>query len=498
MNKIMKTTFTFLLLSVMIISGGCKKFLDRKPLGSATAGDLAAGGVDEKVFGLYGKLRDEGISGFALLWFKTIRSDDAAKGSTPNDAAAQGQIMDNFQYANGKDMWPFNDWWNGHYNFIYSCNDILHDIDSLQLNDQGSMINKGEASFMRAFAYFDLVRDYGEVPIVKNKIYQAGDANFPKSTVDQVYAFIEEDLQTAVQNLPLEWNAAFPGRVTKGTANTLLAKVYLYRKNWAGALARSEEVINSGLYKLTPNYIDYFKESGENNAESLFEIQQYVNANGSLVIANNFAIVQGVRGSGAWDFGWGFNVPTQNLVDAYEPNDPRKNATILFTGQPDGIYGLTLPADLLQPYWNKKIYSDPARRAATGMRFAQWMNVRLIRYADVLLMAAEAANETGNAAKAVDYLEMVRARARGGANILPKITTTNQAELRNAIKHERRVEFGMEYERFYDLVRWGDAITVLGPLGYQERNRYFPIPQGAIDRSKVDGVEVLKQNPDWK
>lgn len=113
-------------------------------------------------------------------------------------------------------------------------------------------------------------------------------------------------------------------------------------------------------------------------------------------------------------------------------------------------------------------------------------------------MAAEAANETGNGPKAETYLEMIRARAREGqAGVLPKVVFQNQAQMRAAIKFERRVEFAMEGERFFDLVRWGDAVTVLGPLGYQNRNRYMPLPQPIIDQSKVNGVPVLIQNPEY-
>jgi hypothetical protein len=208
--------------------------------------------------------------------------------------------------------------------------------------------------------------------------------------------------------------------------------------------------------------------------------------------------VQGVRGSGDWDLGWGFNVPTAALDGAYEAGDPRRAATILYSGQPDGIYGRTVPAapPLVQPFWNKKVYTEFARQQETGDRFSWWLNIRLLRYADVLLMAAEAANETGSAGatKALGYLEQVRARARNGNSaILPAVTTTDQALLRTAIHKERRYEFGMESERFYDLVRWGEAVAVLSPLGYQQKNKYYPLPQPAIDRSNG----ILIQNPDY-
>jgi hypothetical protein len=196
-------------------------------------------------------------------------------------------------------------------------------------------------------------------------------------------------------------------------------------------------------------------------------------------------------------------------VSDWDNSDPRKNYTILYSGGYDGGadsggYGATLPpynpgVALDQPYWNKKVYSDPAMRSFTGeigsSGGADWINHRILRYADVLLMLAEASNETGDGSTAEVMLEAVRARARGGNNsVLPHIAYQNQAQMRTAIKNERRWEFAMEGYRFNDLVRWGDAISVLGSLGYTNRCRYYPIPQKAIDLSGG----VLKQNPEWQ
>ena len=286
---------------------------------------------------------------------------------------------------------------------------------------------------------------------------------------------------------------AYPGRATKGFANSLLAKLYLYQNNWTKALEKSEEVINSGQYVLANSYQDLFKEGGDNSTEAVFEVQFLRLA--SVNYSNNYWESQGVRGTGVWDLGWGFNVPTEELVNAYEVNDPRKEATILFSGQNEGN-GLTLPASppLAQPYWNKKAYTTPSIRQGYGQNKNHWINIKILRYADVILMAAEAANELGNSATASGYIEMIRARARGNnASILPKVTAMDQSSLRDAIKQERRIEFAMEGERFYDLVRWGDAENVLGGLGYQSRSQFYPIPQTAIDQSGG----VLIQNPNY-
>jgi hypothetical protein len=280
-------------------------------------------------------------------------------------------------------------------------------------------------------------------------------------------------------------------------------------------VALSNTVISSGQYALLPSFTDVWKDGvngdGKNSKESIFEMQCYVGANGTNWNGTQWGTSQNIRQGGAsnaWNLGWGWNVPTKNLHDAWDDSDPRKAETILYSGQFDGGpaqggYGATVPAygpgvGLDQPYWNKKVYSDPAMRQFTGQIFsnggADWINHRIIRYADVILMLAEASNELGDGATAETNLELIRARARGGnGSVLPHIAFTSQAQMRLAIKNERRWEFAMEGYRFYDLVRWGDATTVLGGLGYQPKNALYPIPQPAIDLSGG----VLKQNPNY-
>ena len=489
-----------IILAIPLLFGplSCKKFLDRKPLGAGINGDVAQGKLEEQIFGLYAATRNWGMTQLPFLMVHSARSDDAIKGSTPKDGSDSEDFYDNFHYTN--DHWLMTAYWDDHYAFISLANNIIHDVDSLHPTDQPSLINKAEAQFMRAWAYFDLVRSFGSVPKIDFKVTNAAQANVEKSPVADIYALIDADLTAAAATLPLEWEPKFAGRVTKGSANAMQAKAYLFRGNWAAALAKSEEVINSHQYELISPYSKNFTEAGENSKESIFEIQNYENANGSQNFSNSFAQYQGVRGSGDWDLGWGWNAPNQVLVNSYEAGDPRKDATILFSGQTDQ-YGQLVPSSppLAQPYWNKKVHTDPARRAATGDRFSLWLDMVLIRYADVLLMAAESANELGggaNTTKALDYLEQVRSRARGGNNaILPAITTTDQGLLRTAIRKERRAELGMEYERFFDLVRWGIAETTFAAMGitFEPRDKYMPIPQSAIDKS---GGKLL-QNPDF-
>lgn len=464
------------------------EFLDMKPLGIATEGDLTAGGFEEKAFGLYGKIRTQGgVADWTRYWFQSIRSDDAAKGSSPTDAATLGNIMDNFQYS----ATEFGANWDGHYSLIYACNDLIVDVETSGLTDQGSIINTAEAKVIRAFAYFELRRDYGAVPIILNKIVKPSDGVKAKNTIAEVDAQIISDLEFAALHLPLTW-PAYPGRATKGFANSLLAKLYLYQGNWKKSLEKSDLVIKSGQYRLVTSYETLFTEAGDNSSESVFEVQ-FLRL-GTTNYSNNYWESQGVRGQSTWDLGWGFNVPTINLIGAYETSDPRKATTILTSGQNDG-YGNTLPASppLDQLYWNRKAYTLPSERAKYGENKNHWENIKILRYADVLLMAAEAANEDGNTGLATTYLEEIRSRARGANTGILLPVTGGQATLRTAIKQERRIEFAMEGERFYDLVRWGDATAVLGAKGYQDKNKHYPIPQSAIDQSGG----VLIQNPNY-
>ncbi len=488
-------------LPVLTMVSGCKKFLDRKPL-TATIDDLNQGGIEAEIFGLYSNLRNSaGFTSIPWLGVHDFRSDDSEKGSDAADGAEWVAPFD--QYAYVKDLWATNTYWDDHVTLISLANVAIDKADSLNLTDPGSLVNVAEARFMRAFSYFDMVRTFGEVPIYDRKINASSELCVAKATVPQVYGFIEDDLEFAAANLPATWGVQYPGRLTSGAALALLAKAHLYQEHWGTTLSLCEQIISSGNYDLYKPYYGIFKDAGENSSESLFEIQAYVSPNGAIDQGCIFATTQGVRAATAtgWNLGWGWNTPTDNLVNAYEAGDPRKGSTILFSGQSDdpstGGYGRVLPNSIFdvpagplpRKYWNKKIYADPAKRAATGhLDNPNWINKRVIRYADVILMAAEAANESGNGQLAEDYLKLVRDRVD-----MPVVTYVDQAQMRTAIKHERRVEFGVEGERFFDLVRWGDALSVLGPLGYTNRCRYYPIPQPVIDR--CGGVIV--QNPEW-
>ena len=507
-----------MLISVM----SCKKFLDRKPL-TATLDDLKQGTLEGQSFGLYNTLRT--YAGFSLLpWidFHSIRDDDAQKGSSTTDGAEINAEFETFKYS--KDDWAPNTYWNDHYYMINQANKELYFADSLKATDAASLKNIGEARFFRAYSFFELAKNYGDVPLINFYYTKASAGIKPKSPVTAIYAQIDSDLNIASQYLPLDWKVGgtniYPGRLTKGAAQTLWAQSYLFRQNWGKVVSLCNQIIASGQYSLTSSFPDIWKDGlngvGKNGPESIFEMQANVGANGTSDNGTNWGTCQQVRQGGAsnaWNLGWGWNVPTQNLETDWENSDPRKAATILYSGQYDGGpatggFGATLPtfapgSSLDQPYWNKKLYTgnDPAMRSFTGQIFgnggASWINHRILRYADVILMLAEASNELGDGVTAAANLEKIRNRASGNKGptrtIVPLVPFVSQTQMRQAIKNERRFEFAMEGYRFYDLVRWGDAVSVLGPLGYTNRCRFYPIPQKAIDLSGG----VLVQNPEW-
>jgi hypothetical protein len=262
-------------------------------------------------------------------------------------------------------------------------------------------------------------------------------------------------------------------------------------------------VIQSNEYGLDPSFSHTFSQFGQFNEESIFEIAAFNKENpenGGNQYANN----QGVRGTP--NRGWGFNRPSIDLMNDFEPNDPRKEGTIIFLGEV--IDGIKIFGDGNTP---DITYSDPPANTIVKeiecynqkvwipgtSTSEQWgHNRRVIRYADVLLMAAEALNENNKPAEALPYLNAVRARAREGNNaILPDITVSNKDALRDIIIHERRVEFAMEGSRFFDLVRTGKAAQVLGPLGFiSNKHEHLPIPQTEIDISQG----AIKQNLGWQ
>jgi len=499
------------LCTTAFLFSSCSKFLDTQPQGSYTEDNYPwpTGGspYDQYIFGAYKDLRSYSVHVDGFINATSIRSDDADKGSTASDGGADVIAMDNFPVQTNSGR--ANALWTGHYGLITKCNTALKEIDSnttVVADEALKLQGKAEVRFLRAYAYFNLVRFFGRVPKI-DRLFEdaASQSNVPQSTAAEIYAFIEEDLNFAIQYLPDTWDSQFIGRVTRGAANGILAKVYITQKKWQQAYDAANAVRTSGRYNLNTDYSKIFSEEGENSSESVFEIQATASPSVTQDNGIQYASIQGVRGAGNWNLGWGWNTPSEVLEAAYEPGDPRKERTILYssttTTTNKTVFGENMPiypSDVPNPRYNHKVLGSPNLRN-TISRGCWWMNVRILRYADVVLMYAEAANELGKTEEARTALNEIRARARRGAaaGVLADVTATDQATLRDRIRHERRIELAMEHDRFFDLVRWGTAQTALHAAGKTNfsnlRDVLLPIPLTQIDLSKG----VLTQNPGY-
>ena len=316
-----------------------------------------------------------------------------------------------------------------------------------------------------------------------------------RSDKDEVYAQLISQLEWAVPNL--KTRAALVadgdlGRVSQNSARAILAKIYMYKKDWANSRIWTEAIISSGDNNLSTPFEEIWTEAQEYGPESVYEIDLDWKPSLSINSAGNhqWANIQGFRGTP--NAGWGINGPSA-LLRSDMAGDPRYAATVL--GDGDVREGVTFKsAEVPNPYYNAKCYAPLYEQNMYNRNTAnaQWLNIRLIRYSDIVLMHAESACELGDLTDAKQKLEMVRARARGSnAGALPEITTNDQAELREAIHTERRFELAMEFERYFDLVRWDETDKITGFVkGTQE---LFPIPQRQIDASNG----ILTQNPGY-
>lgn len=424
---------------------------------------------------------------FAPIAVESLGSDDTEKGSSASDATFLNKY-DDFSVTSTDGQ--LLDFWKGKYQAINLCNQVLDNIPAISMDATLKARYLAEAKFIRAYNYFRLVRAFGDVPLRLSTPKSGAEFNLPRSPKAEVWAAIEKDLTDAAAGLPVSYSGADVGRATKGAALALHAKVAMYLSKWSDVLAYTDQVKALG-YTLFSDYEKLFRVSNENSVESIFEIQAALIPGNPAASTSQYSQVQGVRGSTGG--GWGFNVPTTSLVNEYEANDPRKEATIIFRGETTP-QGDVIPVSGDNPMYNQKSYV-PFGDYVSGFNEGCQQNIRVIRFAEVLLMNAEANNELGNTTAALAALELVRARARGGNNaILPQVTTTDKVQLRNAIWHERRVELAMEFDRYFDVIRQGRAATVFGPKGWKaNKNEVWPIPQNEIDLS----AGKLVQNPGY-
>jgi hypothetical protein len=474
-------------LSAYFFSGCSNDYLDVDQTESISTKDIALFNNDQGattfVTAIYNKFLDFNMSSFSWIGLSSIASDDADKGSSPGDTGADKDVMDALTY-NASSL-SIRETFEANYEGINRCNQALNIVPQLdQANPALRSRLLGEAKFLRAFMYFTLVKTYGGVPIIDHLPNPSSDEDrvmqLTRRTSAEVYAFIESDLADAIAALPNKsvYAASEKGRASKGAAYALLAKVNLYQKKWQKVVDNANLVTG---YSLVPNYASMFRLAGENDAESIFEIQ----GTGSIPAKGiaGYSNTQGARGAGGW--GWGFNTPSQSLVNAYESGDVRKNATIIFAGTT--LYdGRVVPTTVENPRYNFKAYSSAYTDA-----WETDANIKYLRYAEVVLMKAEALNELDQTPAAILLLNQIRTRAELGNTV-----AVSKAEVRTAIWKERRVEMAFEHDRFYDLVRTGQAVSAFaihGKTFVAGKHELFPLPQTFIVQS--DGLST--QNPGY-
>ncbi len=432
-------------------------------------------------------------------WFwGDIMSDDSSKGGEGDNDQFLLKQLEEFQGPTNTEYLQAE--WEADYEGIYRANIVLERVPPIDMNAELKARILAEARFIRAYFHYNLTTLFGNVPLV-DRVLSPEEYSIAQSNSDELLDFIESDLLLAIDDLSLrsEYSSEDIGRITKGAARGLLAKTYAYRNKWQEAKGILDDLIASNQYMLESDFSFIFTEAGENCAESIFEIQ-YMNASGGNWGRNNanegtFSnVFQRARGQFE---GFGFNIPSQDLVDEFFDaagnEDPRLVSTVFRVGDEMGDRGIfTKDATGNQPhdYYTKKTFNRKDEEAPFGDTAPNGgSNDRVIRYADMLLLFAEAAYHTGDEAAAIDAVNQVRARV--GLGELPGLSG---ASLLDRIYKERRIELAMEGHRFIDLVRTGRAADVLGPLGYQEGiHNFLPIPDLEINKSNG----VYQQNPGY-
>ncbi len=545
MNQFKALTYSALALATLSLSS-CNDWLTEETPGTTKVSEFftSLSTAEAVVNAAYVPMTWEfGTTYYPEWYFGDIVSDDALKGGQDINDGADLRELENFKANSDNEilLGYYRAQWQG----IQRANLAIDEIPTTRIETEGDEAEKqakyrdrylGEAYFLRGFYYFRLARMFGGMPLIDYVIKSSNQWAQTRSTMDETLNFAIEDFKRA-ENLLWEkdkYSDEELGRATKGAAQAMLLKANLYRadylrnagneteaqKYFAEAAKWGKEVIKSRQYSLWPNYLDNFRLANENGRESVFEIQYTEEATSDYggegyTRGTMTTILQRSRSSAFGEAGWGYDRPTQNLYNEYEAGDARRDETILV---PTDVQ-IETPAQEIycgDRMLNRKyaMYNDGANGGIYKLAHATRSpkNNIQIRYADVLLMYAEACCESGDLPSAKTALKEVRDRA--GLSPFPYTaviqgqTVTfndNQEDLRKAIRHERRVELAMEGHRWFDLTRWGIAKETMDTYMAGEteeakelygtfqkgKHELFPIPSKEIDLS---GIE---QNPNW-
>lgn len=474
MKKIISTSLFFLLVTLVT---SCEKFLNVDPPYTQDAENFFQTKEDYEraLVGAYDLLQ----TSFMGLWIGEIASDNSiAGGESVNDTQGLHQI-DNMSHGGVNNELRSIFRWN--YTGITRVNYIMENKDNIDF--PGKSVLLAEAKFLRAYYYFELVKFFGDVPLIIDKRIGIEEAkDLPRSPASEVYAQIENDLIDAASILP--WTASVKGKATRGAALALLGKAYLYQKKYIEAANTLDEVRNSGVYALIENYADLFSVNNENNSETVFDVQYSGLEGGSygclVCLEGNAAPgFHGIRQYNGPVYGDGnsYNLPTQSLYDAFAPIDPRRGHTILdieafiaAQANPESIT-YAIGAGGHTGFYNNKYIKRQGEIGLPDNDLTSPVNYRVIRYADVLLMAAEAHYHIGNNSIAQQLVNQVRTRAG-----VPGVSVNSL----DVIYKERRYELSGEGHRFFDLVRTGKAKDFIQGF-IVGKHELFPIPQVEID-----------------
>ena len=489
----MKTFINLLICYFLLNVSGCSDFLQEDLQGTFSSSTFYKTQDDAllALTGIYNQILFSSPTN-AIWVFGDVASDDAIKGGSPGDIIAITSI-DNFTY--GRNNVILENMWKHYYEGISRANYVLYYVPNITMDETTKNRILSEAKFLRAYFYFNLVNIYGEIPLKVLPPLTLAEINIPKSPVTAIYDQIKKDLTEATVSLPGTYTGKDLGRATKGAAWGLLAKVNIYNEKWAEALTAITALENAAPYSLSVLFTNNFSDSLKNNSESIFEIQHRTGLDPSVGSLLN----QYFSPATLTITGYFFNVPMQNFVNEFETTpggivDPRLDYTVGRNGQ-KWVNGENF-APLWSPtgFLNKK-HIQPLRQLpiiGDGN-----LNYVYLRYADILLMKAEALNELNQTGAAMVPLNLVRKRARESylldkklpgfgvipANLLPDVIDAGQTANRTAIRHERRVELGFEFHRYFDLMRYGQqaAETALSSSEFTYSKRYFLIPQSELD-----------------
>ena len=478
----MKLKYNLIAIALLGFSfSSCSDFLEQNPQTDLSENDFykTADDILSAVNGVYSSLQEGDIYGNWYV-FGEIPSDNT-RNQLSGSVTTQNEF-DQFYIDTQNSM--IANFWKAAYKVINRTNTVLGRIDGIEINTELANRYKLECKFIRALMYFNLVRVYGDVPLVLKEISISESYDILREPKENVYNQIIADLKEA-QGLPVSYSTAEDGRATQGAAKALLANVYMTLHKYAEAETILAEIINSGRYSLLENtpgslnidgYKNVFSPVNHNSEEGIFEIQFLKGGYGEgSNYANNFAPensgtnVVAVGGTG------GNNIPEMDIYNAYEEGDLRRDFSMSL-----GYYDNRKNNEWVESRYVCKFMDVPYQNNDASN------NYPVIRYADVILMYAEALNQNGKTAEACKYLNMTRRRGFGYQTTETSpvdLQTTDKAQFALMVEQERRVELAFENHRWFDLIRTGRAVEVMRSKGFSlnETNLICPIPQKQID-----------------